>query len=129
MALTRSYSDLDLNFQAHPVTGDVLKKKDIAAIATSMMNLFQTSNYERLFQPDIGCALKQMLFEPLDSFSSNRIQDMIIETIGNFEPRVKLEGVEVQPNFDRNGYVVFVTFFYANNPLPITINLFLERVR
>lgn len=127
--ITRIYKDIDLNFTKHPVTGDILKKTDISAIAASLSNLFATSNYERLFQPDIGCSLKQILFEPIDALTTSRIEYMIKQTIQNFEPRVKLEGVLVQPDYDNNGYKVFVTFFYANNPEPITIRVFLERVR
>jgi phage baseplate assembly protein W len=127
--ITRTYKDLDLNFTKHPITKDIAKKTDIAAIAGAMQNLFQTSNYERLFHPDLGCSLKQMLFQPVDSGSSTHIEYIIKQTINNFEPRVKLEGVLVEPNPDYNGYNVFVTFFYVNNPEPVTIRVFLERVR
>lgn len=127
--ITRKFTDLDLNFTAHPATKDIAKKKDIAAISTALMNLFQTSNYERLFQPDIGCDLKRMLFEPIDRTTTATIRDIITQTVTNYEPRVKLEGVNVEPREDLNGYVVFLTFFYVNNPEPITIRLFLERVR
>lgn len=127
--LARTFSDLDLNFTKHPVTKDVVKKKDISAIAASMMNLFSTSNYERLFQPDIGCDLKRILFEPIDSGTTVLIQDIIRQTISNYEPRVQIEGVRVEPDYDNNGYKVFLTFYHVNNPDPITIKLFLERVR
>jgi len=127
--ITRTYSDLDLDFGKHPVTGDILKKKDISAVAASLMNLFNTSNYERLFQPDIGCDLKRMLFEPIDSTSTILMQDVIKQTVINFEPRVKLEDVSVEAFSEKNGYKVFITFYYANNPEPITIRLFLERIR
>lgn len=127
--LARTFSDLDLNFTKHPVTKDVVKKKDIPAIAASMMNLFSTSNYERLFQPDIGCDLKRILFEPIDNGTTVLIQDIIKQTIGNYEPRVQIEGVRVEPDYDNNGYKVFLTFYHVNNPDPITIKLFLERVR
>ena len=127
--LARTFSDLDLNFTSHPVTKDVVKKKDISAISASMMNLFSTSNYERLFQPDIGCDLKRILFEPIDSGTTVLIQDIIKQTLGNYEPRVQIEGVRVEPDYDNNGYKVFLTFYHVNNPDPITIKLFLERVR
>lgn len=127
--ITRTYSDLDLDFGKHPVTGDILKKKDVLAVATSLKNLFNTSNYERLFQPDIGCDLKRMLFEPIDVTSTVLMQDVIKQTIINFEPRVKLQDVSVEAFSEKNGYKVFVTFYYGNTPEPITIRLFLERIR
>lgn len=127
--LARKYSDLDLNFTKHPVTGDIVKKKDISAIASSIYNLFQTSHYERLFQPDLGCSLKNMLFEPVDNGSTTMMRDIITQTIVNFEQRVKLQSVDIEPDPDRNGYRVFITFFYANSPEPVTVSIFLERIR
>lgn len=127
--LARTYTDIDLNFTKHPVTGDIVKKKDISAISASLFNLFNTSNYERLFQPDLGSSLKQVLFEPIDGMTSTLITDLIKNAIGNFEPRVKLEDLVVEPFPDENGYKVFLTFFTVNDPEPVTISLFLERLR
>jgi phage baseplate assembly protein W len=127
--ITRTYSDIDLNFTKHPMTGDIAKKKDISAVSTAIFNLFSTSNYERLFQPEIGCSLKRMLFEPVDNSTTVLMEDIIKQTIINFEPRVKLEEVSIEPDYDNNGYKVFVTFYYLNNSEPITIRIFLERIR
>ena len=127
--IARTYTDIDLNFTKHPVTGDIAKKKDISAISASLFNLFNTSNYERLFQPDLGSNLKQALFEPIDGITSALITDLIRNTIGNFEPRVRLEDLVVEPDYDNNGYKIFLTFFMINDPDPITISLFLERLR
>ncbi len=127
--IARTYTDIDLNFTKHPVTGDVAKKKDISAISASLFNLFNTSNYERLFQPDLGSSLKQVLFEPIDNTTSMLITNLIRNAIGNFEPRVKLDDLVVEPYPEENGYKVFITFFMVNDPEPITISLFLERLR
>lgn len=127
--IVRTYTDIDLNFTKHPVTGDIAKKKDISAISASLFNLFNTSNYERLFQPDLGSSLKQVLFEPIDAMTALMIEDFAKNAIGNYEPRVKLEALSVEPFPDENGYKVFITFFMVNDPDPITISLFLERLR
>ena len=127
--ITRTYKDLDLNFTKHPITKDIAKKTDIAAIAGAMQNLFQTSNYERLFHPDLGCSLKQMLFQPVDSGSSTHIEYIIKQTINNFEPRVEISSTTAIPSPDENGYKIRLEFFVINNPDPITINFFLERIR
>ena len=127
--IARTYTDLDLNFTKHPITGDIAKKKDIAAIAGSLRNLLLTSHYERLFQPQIGCNIKKILFEPIDIISAATISDEISITIGGYEPRVKIEAIDVVPDYDNQRYDVTITFFLVNDPEPITINLFLERVR
>jgi len=126
---TRTYKDIDLDFLANPITKDVLKKTNEEAIAASISNLLQTSNYERLFNPDLGCNLKKYLFEPVDDITTNNIREEITRTIVNFEPRVDLLDVQVEPFPDENMYNVSIKFFIKNDPDPITITLFLERVR
>jgi hypothetical protein len=126
---TRTYKDIDLDFLANPITKDVLKKTNEEAIAASISNLLQTSNYERLFNPDLGCNLKRYLFEPVDDITTNNIREEIVRTIVNFEPRVDLLDVQVEPFPDENLYNVAIKFFIKNDPDPITITLFLERVR
>lgn len=126
---TRTYTDIDLDFLANPITKDVLKKTDEEAIAASISNLLQTSNYERLFNPGLGCNLKRYLFEPIDDITTNNIREEIERTIKNFEPRVDLLDVLVEPFPDDNYYSVTIKFFMKNDPNPITITLFLERVR
>lgn len=125
----RQYTDLDLNFSAHPVTGDIVKNKNINAIIGSVRNLLYTNFYERPFQPQIGSNLRRLLFEPIDSFTTNSIATDIRNTITNYEPRVSLEAIDVVPDYDNNGYNVSLTFFVQNDPEPIQVNFYLERVR
>lgn len=125
----RTYTDLDLDFMPHPVTRDVLKKKDISAIIGSVRNLIYTNHYERLFRPEIGSNIRRLLFEPIDAITATGISDDIINTITNFEPRMKLEGVDVVPDYENSRYDVGITFFMVNDPNPISIKFFLERVR
>lgn len=126
---TRIFTDLDLDFTAHPVTGDIVKVKDTAAIISSMSNLLQLGHYEKPFNPSMGSNLRRLLFEPMTSLTASELRTEIKTTIDKYEPRVKLEGIEVTPDEDNNQYNVTITFFLVNRAEPITINLFLERVR
>lgn len=130
MALnSRKYTDIDLDFLPNPITKDILKKVDDHALAASVGNLLQTSHYERLFNPALGCNLKRYLFEQIDDITTNGIQEEITRTIKNFETRVDLSDVTVTPDFDNNGYNISIKFFIRNEASPIVINFFLERVR
>jgi phage baseplate assembly protein W len=126
---SRKYTDIDLDFLPNPITKDILKKVDDHALAASVGNLLQTSHYERLFNPALGCNLKRYLFEQIDDITTNGIQEEIIRTIKNFETRVDLSDVTVTPDFDNNGYNITIKFFIRNEASPIVINFFLERVR
>ena len=129
MAITRTFRDIDLNFTAHPVTGDIAKKVGDDAIIQSMMSLLSTGKYERLLQPDIYSDLKQQLFEPLDNITASAIKTAIVSVINKYEPRVDLSEINVSPDYDNNGYSVALTFFIINQTNPITVEFFLERIR
>ena len=51
---TRTYSDLDFDFTAHPVTGDVIRVKDAISVKRGIKNILLTEITERRFQPDVG---------------------------------------------------------------------------
>lgn len=128
------YSDLDLDFIAHPTTKDVVKKKGFDAIKRSVRNLVLTNFYDRPFRPGIGSNAQKILFDNINPFTAIFLRDAIEEVIVNFEPRVKLRedennGIVVNVNPDNNGYDVTISFTIINTGAPVTFSLFLERLR
>ena len=126
---TRTYKDLDFDFEAHPTTGDIMKKTGSAAVIQSITGLLQTGRYERLWQPNLHSKLREHLFDPIDNITASAIAAEIKTTIGKHEPRADLQTVNVVPDYDGNGYNVSLTFFITNLADPIQVNLFLERIR
>lgn len=129
MRNTRTFSDLDLDFIAHPVSGDITKKYDEYAIKQSVKNLILTNHYERPFHPEIGSQITGLLFENWSPMLQSVIRQSIINTITNFEPRVKLIDVNVYQRSDENSVDVTITFSIINTETPITIDITLERTR
>jgi phage baseplate assembly protein W len=125
----RSFKDLDLNFTIHPIKKDINTHKNEYAIINAVKNLILTNHYERPFQPQIGSNIRRLLFENVDSVTGSQIEREITETIDNFEPRARTSKVDVVADPDNNGFKVVLEFFIINNPNPITINFFLERIR
>jgi len=126
---TRNYVDLDLNFTIHPIRKDINVLTNEMAVITSMKNLVLTNHYERPFNPDVGSNIRRLLFEPIDSITSGNLQREIKETIVNFEPRVSINTINVIPTPDELSYKVSINFYIINNPNPITLTFFLERIR
>lgn len=130
MATFQSFKDLSITFKPHPVTGDLVVKKDDAAIKQAIVNLLLTSKGERPFAPDLGSDLRRLMFEPLDVATAGEISSNIRETLRNYEPRIAVLGVEVIANFEDNGFDVALEFeIIGREDFPATLEFFLERTR
>jgi phage baseplate assembly protein W len=123
------YSDLDLTFLRQPGTGDVSMKYDEQAVIRSVRNLISTNRYERLFQPEIGSTLNQLLFEPVSPLTANLIEDEIVRMIKNYEPRATISQVIVSAKPDDNAFNVSLHVLIGNQTTPTAINLILTRTR
>lgn len=123
------FSDLDLDFFAHPVTGDVVRKRGIDSIARSIRNLISMNFYDKPFHHEIGSNARKLLFENITPMTANLLKDAIIQVIQNFEPRAQLIDVIVESNPDENGYHSRIIFRPINVIEPQLITIFLERIR
>jgi phage baseplate assembly protein W len=126
---TRIFSDLDLNFTAHPVTKDISRRYDENAVKTSLKNLILTRNFERPFHSEIGSPINALLFEPPSPMLNITLQRAIVDVVNNFEPRVDLLDVSVLSSPDENSLYVTITFRIVNTQQPLTLDLTLERTR
>lgn len=126
---TRTFSDIDLNFIANPGSGDVSKKFDESAIKQSVKNLVMTNHYEKPFHPEIGSQVSALLFEPFSPMTQAMLQRAIINTIENFEPRVRLISVDVSLIPDNNTILVSIIFKIINTERPLTVDFTLQRTR
>lgn len=126
---TRTFSDLDFNFTAHPVTGDIVRRFDEQSIKNALKNLILTSNYERPFHSEIGSPINRLLFEPATPMLQVMMQRAITDTVENFEPRVELLNVDVVVSEDEYTVYVTIEFRIINTTQPLTLDLTLERTR
>lgn len=129
IARKKDYADLDLDFMANPTTKDVMKKTGIEAIKRSVRNLVLTNFYDRPFRSYIGSNALKLLFDNANPITSNFLTNAIREVIENFEPRVRVQDIQVQFDEDNNGYNVSLYIVIINRNEPAIINLFLERIR
>ena len=113
MPLERSsvgFKDISLSLKQNPLTKDVLVLKNENAIARSVQNLVLTLQGEKMFDPSLGCAVNRLLFENVDSFTADNLRREIEAVIKNYEPRVIIDNVEVEPDFDRNAMDVTLVY-------------------
>ena len=77
------YSDVN---QYDPQSKPVLF--EIEPIYQSIHNILATRKTERLFNPEFGSSIKDVIFEPIDDVTEQLIFNRIIEAIEKWEPRV-----------------------------------------
>lgn len=126
---TNVYKDIDLNFLAHPVTGDISKKIDEEAIKQALRILLLTQNFERPFHSEIGSPIRGLLFELSNPLLNNMIKRIVSETIANFEPRVEVIDVDVIDNTDNNEITVSVIFRMIGSSTTFIVPINIERTR
>ena len=127
--ITRLFSDLDLNFTSHPVTGDITRRFDEDAIKQSVKNLLLTRNFERPFHSEIGSPIRQLLFDLPGPMFTVMLQRAITDVINNFEPRVDIIDVRVDDYSEANEVFITLEFKIVNTERPLTLELALERTR
>lgn len=124
---SRSFKDIGMAFNRNASTDDVGVVKNDNAIKQALRNLILTTPGEKPFDLLVGCRVREMLFEPLDPFVADAIRDEIINTIGQFEPRVQLSDVAVQAFPDGNKLAVTVEYQIVGIPIVETVNFILQR--
>ena len=125
----RTFKDLDLDFTRNPVTNDITKIEDVDAVKRSVRNLVQTNFYERPFHPEIGCGVRELLFEPFTPITGIFLKRKIEEVITNFEPRAVLNDISIEQDDNRNRLEVRIYFYVRGMPEPVVVTTFLQRLR
>ena len=124
---SRKFVDLSINFARNPFTDDVSAVKNESAIKQAIKNLILTTPGEKLFQPDFGSKVNNLLFEPLDPFTADALEEEIINTIKQHEPRVQLENVFVTHVYEGNKINITIEYKVVGLPIVETINFVLQR--
>jgi phage baseplate assembly protein W len=129
IARNPDYSDLDLDFIAHPATGDLMKKTGNDAIKRSIRNIIYTNYYDRPFRPNIGGDVTSKLFENMTNITKNILEQTIERVLKALEPRVKLDRVTANIDEDNNGFNVEIYYTIISTDEKKGIGMFLERIR
>ena len=107
-----------MSFDTNPLNNDLIGLKDSSAIARSRRNIVFTQPGEKFFQPDFGSRVSESLFENVDEVSALTIRDEVRSSIVNYEPRVKLNNVNVNLNPDENEINLTITYEIVGVDIP-----------
>ncbi len=106
--------------------GDLYNSKDVEVILQSVWIILTTPLGSRVWQPEFGCRLLEYIFDLYDSTTLKKMEDAVTNSLERWEPRIKLNKVEVTSKkaghvdvlidftFDRRDYT---HKFYINDNL------------
>jgi len=108
--ISKGFKDISAVFEVNPLNDDLIVLRNSNAIARSIRNIIFTSRGDKPFNPFFGSRVSELLFDPMDQITTLAIKTEIEETIKNFEPRVNLKQVQVNPSYDDNEYSVVINY-------------------
>ena len=118
LQISRGFRDISLSFNRHPVTNDVTVLKNEDAIKKSVVNLVRTRLNERFFNDLLGTSVYNTLFELNDVYQGDDVREEIVTLLENFEPRINLTNVYVEPGLDSNDFLIQIEYDITGLPLP-----------
>lgn len=114
-----TYTDLKLDLEFDFTrNNEFLKRKEVkdlkidydySAIRNSIFNLFNTIPGQKILNPYFGLNLQQYLFLPVSETIGYSIGQEILKGINTFEPRVRVQAVEVSSDEINQQYIVSLT--------------------
>ena len=108
--ISKGFKDISAVFEVNPLNDDLIVLRNSNAIARSIRNIIFTARGDKPFNPFFGSRVSELLFDPMDQITTLAIKTEIEETIKNFEPRVDLKEVQVDPLYDDNEYKVVINY-------------------
>ena len=124
---SRSFKDIGVSFSKNSFTDDLAIVKNENSIKQSVKNLILTQMGEKPFQPTKGCRVNALLFEPLDPFTADALKEEVLNTIRQYEPRVKISDCTVTPIIESNKINISITYRVVGLPIVETIAFILQR--
>lgn len=76
-----------------------------AKIDGSIKMILMTRPGERLLRPEFGCAIWDLMFEPIDANLLAQMEDATRQALLQWEPRIEINEIEVKESPKKWGYV------------------------
>jgi uncharacterized protein len=86
-------------------SGSIAMTRGIADLDSSIRMVLMTAPSERLMRPKFGCAIWDLLFEPINANTLGQMAVAVRTALGQWEPRIDVEDVIVRPDIASEGRV------------------------
>lgn len=127
MAHTKVYSDLDYEL-GKDTSGNVKIVYDEDSISQSIETILSTRKGERIMLPAFGGSLEDYLFEPMTEHVVRQMEKAIEDSIANWEDRVRVNKVFVNPDYDRNKYEISIGYTILTTGRSSSFHAFVDQI-
>lgn len=126
--MTTFWKDVDIQLRQKN-NGDVLDMENNDAITNSLNNIFQTFQGSRRMLPYFALPIHNLLFEPMDELTANRLGELIWDAVLIWETRIIVEGLNVVADEDNNTYEVYLNYYIGNTGNQDSLQTFTNIIR
>lgn len=109
----KTWKDIDIFFRKQN-DGDILTMYDTEAIKNSLYNILTTMQGSRRMLPQFALPLYNNVFEPIDEQSARRIANEMLKAITDWDDRIIVEKLRIEPITDQHIYNVSLNFRIKN---------------
>ena len=85
--------------------GSIALESGFADVDKAIRVILSTAIGERPMRPAFGCGIWDLLFEPINPNPLRLMEDAVHEALSRWEPRIDVDGVDVQRDAARAGAV------------------------
>jgi phage baseplate assembly protein W len=79
-------------------TGAIALLSGPEAIARAITVILSTAPGERVMRPEFGCAIWNLLFDPVNENTIGLMAESVRLALGQWEPRIEVESVRAEPD-------------------------------
>ncbi len=95
-------------------------------IKANLVNYLLTNKGERVFRPNFGADLRNLLFEQILDVTTDDLKNMIQDDIVRFFPSVEVKEIQFENDHDRNTINFTLTYQIVNFGVDDEINILLQ---
>ena len=124
-----NYSDINLDFIPHPLTGNISPKTNIESIRQAIKVLFLLNPFDIPFSQSSFVNVKNYLFDNMNHLTAANLVKRIEWSIQTFEKRVKFISAKVVPYDSDDGFEATVTYQIKALNITDTFTQQFQRIR
>ncbi len=112
-SISRNYvfKDITADFFITDNKRDISINLDAQAIQGGLENIFMFLPGERILLPEFGNSLDKYLYEGMNNFTAERLGKELNTIFEKWEPRIKIQDINIIPTPDENTYYIEVQYY------------------